>query len=178
MKSFGTFLKHPAIAWTVAGLAIVSAAVALLVLTRPPSVLPEDVRAKLTFSPLVVESTSEAYSTSSYKFNTAENNEQILSYITTTPYGAITVSQYSQPPAFVDIPEYKDRFLDNVVKRYATVQTANGAIYLGRTTKQDNKQLGVMLERGLIVWLNPEKELSEAQWREFGDLLELQKISR
>jgi hypothetical protein len=34
-----------------------------------------------------------------------------------------------------------------------------------------------MIERGLLVFMNPDKELSEAEWRSIGDQLEIQKVN-
>ena len=89
----------------------------------------------------------------------------------------MTVSEYVQPPQFAEIPEFKQRFLDNAIKQYATVQSANGTIYLGKQVKQDGKQLGILLERGLVVMFNPSSELSQAEWRRLGDQFDIQKIS-
>ncbi len=89
----------------------------------------------------------------------------------------VTVSEYSQPPEFTEIPEYKNRFLSNVINQYDTVQTSNGTIYLGRATKQDKKQLALMIERGLLVFMSPDKDLANAQWRSIGDQFEIQKIT-
>lgn len=145
--------------------------------TRETSPLPRDIRFALTFSPFVLPDGTKKYTTSDYKFSTAEDNVQILSYVIHTDEAiAISVSEYTQPQQFTDIPEYKDRFLTNVAKQYDTVQTSNGVIYLGRMTLQNNKQLGVMLEKGLIVFLSPDKELDKAHWRNLGDQLELQKV--
>lgn len=140
--------------------------------------IPSQVSTNLTFSPFALAGDAGSYSASDYKFSTAEGDVQILTYLIHTQDGTtITVSQYAQPPEFNDIPEYKDRFLTNVAKQYDTVQTSNGTVYLGRMTKQDNKQLAVMTEKGLLVLMNPDKEMSQAQWRSLVERLEIQKTS-
>jgi hypothetical protein len=146
--------------------------------TRDTNPIPIPLRSELTFSPFVIPEKVQSYTVSDYKFNTAENKVQILTYVVHAQDGInVSVSEYQQPSEFTDIPEYKDRFLSNIIKQYATVQTASGNIYLGRLPKQDNRQLGVMLERGLLVFLNPDKELSETQWHQIGDVLEIQKVA-
>lgn len=157
---------------------IVSGSIAVYrYVTRVVSPLPENISSQLSFSPLIISADSKSFSTSSYKFSTAEDNIQILTFIITTKDNiAVSVSEYVQPPQFTDIPEYRDRFLTNVAKQYATVPTASGTIYLGRMAKQDNKQLAVMIEKGLLIFLTPEKEMNEAQWRALGNSLELQAI--
>lgn len=136
------------------------------------SYIPESVKANLSFSPLVLPAQTAGYTTSDYKFNKAEDSTQILTYVIHTQDGAnITVSQYEQPPQFNEIPEYKDRFLSNVAKQYDTVETPNGTVYLGRMAKQEDKQLAVMIEKGLLILMNPSKELSHDQWHDLASKL-------
>lgn len=147
--------------------------------TRSTNPVPKHLRDDLTFSPLIIPSGSSRYTTTDYKFATAEDKVQILTYIIHTEEGvAISVSEYPQPNEFTEIPEYKDRFLTNVAKQYATVQTANGTVFLGRMPNQGNKQLAVLLERGLIVFMTPDRDMEQSHWRELGDEFTLQKMTR
>lgn len=154
---------------------IVSVTMTILYVTRDTSPLPEQIQKQLTFSPFILPNNIKNYSTTDYKFSTAEDKVQILSYIINTKDNSITLSEYSQPPQFSEITEYKDQFLTNVAKQYDTVSTSSGTIYLGRAVKQNNRQLAVMIERGLLVFMSPEKSLDSAQWRNLGDQLEIQK---
>lgn len=168
----GVFLGLGAVALIIAG------AGGYWYATRDTGPLPSQVRAELTFSPLVLPPGTKDYTAADYKFSTAEGKVQILSFLIRTKNGTtISLSEYTQPPEFTEIPEYKDRFLTNVAKQYATVQTSNGTIYLGRMPRQNNKQLAVLLERGLLVFMSPDKELSHAQWRNLGDQLEIQRVT-
>jgi hypothetical protein len=146
-------------------------------ITRDISPLPAAIRSQLTFSPFVIPKKAKAYPTTDYKFDVVENKEHVLSYVIHTKDVAVTVSEYTQPSEFSEIPEYKDRFLSNVTKQYATVQTSNGTIYLGRLSRQNNKQLAIMIEKGLLVFMSPTKDLDQAQWRNLGDQLEVQKVT-
>jgi hypothetical protein len=144
---------------------------------RDRNPIPTDVQAQLTFSPLIIPEQTSGFTTSNYTFSTVENDLKILSFIITTPTASVSVSEYPQPIEFIEIPEYKDRFLTNAINQYSVVPSSNGSIYLGRAVKQDNKQLAIMIERGLLVFMNPDKELSEAEWRSIGDQLEIQKVN-
>lgn len=146
-----------------------------LYVTRDDNPIPDNIQSQLTFSPFVLPSGSKEYSTSDYTFTTPEEQVQVLSYVIRLQDSTIAVSEYTQPPEFIDIPEYKDRFLTNIAKQYDTVPTANGTIYLGRLSRQNDKQLAVMLERGLLVFMSPDKDLTPSQWRNIGDQLEIQK---
>jgi hypothetical protein len=144
---------------------------------RDRNPIPSDVQTQLTFSPLVIPKETSGFTTSDYKFTTVENNLKILSFIIATPTTSVSVSEYPQPIEFIEIPEYKDRFLTNAINQYSVVPSSNGSIYLGRAVKQDNRQLAIMIERGLLVFMNPDKELSEAEWRSIGDQFEIQKVN-
>jgi hypothetical protein len=147
--------------------------------TQGTTPIPASLRSQLTFSPFILPLETKDATTSDYKFTTAEGAVKILSYkihVQNSGNNSITVSEYPEPTEFTEIPEYKDRFLTNVAKQYDVVQTANGTIYLGRLTKQGNQQLGILLERGLVVFMSPGRDLPSAQWRNIGDQLEIQKI--
>lgn len=146
-------------------------------LQRQAERIPSAIRSELTFSPFVLSLESNEFKATDYRLSQAETDVQLLSFVLTSKDIQITVSEYPQPPQFTDIPEYKERFLSNVIKQYAAVQTASGTIYLGRQEKQGNKQLAIMMERGLIVLMNPNKDLTDQQWRVIGEQLEIQRVS-
>lgn len=151
----------------------------VMFMNRDLNPIPKSLRNELTFSPLVIPLTNRTYTTSDYKFGSAEDSVQLLTYIIHTPeHAEVAVTEYTQPQEFTEIPEYKDRFLSNVANQYATVQSATGTIYLGRMPKQNNKQLAILLERGLILFMTPSRELDDATWRQIGDSLEIQKKTR
>lgn len=145
--------------------------------TRVVSPMPEEVRSQVNFAPLVVSEKSKNFTTDSYKYLKVEDGTEILNYSIHSEKGfTVAVSQYEQPPQFTEIPDYQNRFLTNVAKQYDTVQTSAGVIYLGRLSKQDNKQVGVMLDKGLIVFLSPNKDLDKDQWRSVGNVLRIENL--
>ena len=147
-----------------------------LYFTRDTNPIPNDIRQQLTFSPFVVPSGAADITTSNYAYTAAEDQVYVFSFVVQLPDEKVIISEYIQPPEFTDIPESRERFLTNIAKQYATVPTSNGTIYLGRLSLQDNKQVGILLERGLLVFMNPDNDLDEATWRRLGDQLEIQKV--
>lgn len=143
---------------------------------REAARIPAPIRQELAFSPLIVTLDNKDYEATDYKLSEVEDGVQLLSFVVHFQDKKVTVSEYTQPPQFVEITEYRERFLNNVIKQYATVQTANGTIYLGKQQKQNDKQLGIMLERGLVILFNPEENLTQAEWRRLGDQFDIQKI--
>ncbi len=138
--------------------------------------LPLEIHKSLNFSPLLISKNTKGYETVDYKYSAVEDGTKILSYIVNLENDiAVSVSQYVQPSQFEEIPEYKDRFLSNIAKQYDTIQTSNGIIYLGRQTLQNNKQLGLMIEKGLLILMSPGSDLDSNQWRKLGDQFYIQK---
>lgn len=153
----------------------VGGTVMILSLLPKPTVLPDPIRQRMSFSPLVTVQDSP-YKSRDFKLGRNENGAEILSFVTATPSGNdIVVTEQALPQEFTDIPEYRDKFLEN--KKDDTVATASGTINLFRATKQDNKVAGLMIERGLLIFLNPAKPLAKDEWRAFGDQLELQRVT-
>lgn len=161
----------------VSGLVLVSAIIAGYVyLNRDTSPIPDTIQRQLAFSPFILPKNAAGLTTSAYAYTTAEDRVRVFSFEVQLERGTMTVSEYIQPPEFSDIPEYRERFLTNIAKQYATVPTANGTIYLGRLSLQNHKQVGILLEKGLLVFMNPDRDLDEATWRRVGDQLEIQKV--
>lgn len=134
--------------------------------TRPTSPLPASVESQLPFSPLVVSKDEKKFTTSDYSLDTGEDGGKFLNYTIQSKDGyTIKVLQQEQPPAFIEIPEYKERVLTNKFKQYDTVQTSVGVVYLGRLAVPKDAQVGIVLEKGLLVFLTPSKELDKVQWR-------------
>lgn len=149
----------------------------VVVADRSTQTLPEDVQKNITFSPMVIPEDSKGFSATSYQLSKAEDETQVLSYVVKTDGSKkVTVSEYAQPPQFSDVAEYKQQFLANVAQQYDSVETTNGTIYLGKQAKNNNRQLGLMIEKGLLIFLNPEQDLDKAEWRRLGEQLELQKV--
>jgi hypothetical protein len=162
------------IIWAIAALVLVGLGAGIMYfVTRPTNALPSSISRQLSFSPFVLSSSGKQ-SASKYQLTKTENGVQSLVFHIKVSGADVTVTQSVQPSQFVDIPNYKDQFLSNVVNQYSTVQTANGVIYLGRADKQNNHQIGVMVEKGLLVFLNPTSELSEQTWRSIGNSLTIQ----
>lgn len=143
----------------------------LLFINRDTNPIPADIQSGLTFTPLVIPSDHDTLQTMNYRLSRGEDNTQLLEYTILWEEKRIVVSISVQPPQFSDIPEYKERFLSNIVQQTATVPTANGTMYLGQLSKQDNAQLGVLVERGLLVFMKPDAPLAENEWRVVGDAL-------
>ena len=147
-----------------------------------PSPLPDSVSDNLPFSPLVVPDAEKDFRASNYRYALIKEKEEeipLLSFTITSADGhnQINATEQPQPVQYSEIPEYKNQFLSNVARQYATIQSSNGTIYLGRLSKQDDKQVGIMIERGLLVFFYPTTgDIDDVTWRKLGDALHVQKL--
>ena len=146
------------------------------ILKPRPNPMPSSVSSQLEFSPLVVPANVKSPTTSDYKIGKIEE-DTVLSYVIHIDDASVTVSEYQQPSQFSDVPDFKDKFLENVIQKTSSVSTASGTIILGQQAKQKNKQMALMLERGLVIFMNPSKTLEEKQWRLIGDALDVVKTT-
>lgn len=150
----------------------------LLYFTRDRSPIPAEQRSELTFSPLIIPKDDREIVSSNFVVAPSEDGAtQLLTHSLRFNNTDILVSQYPQPPEFIEIPEYRERFLNNVVRQEQVVQTVNGTIYLGTLAKGDDSQIAVMLEKGLIVFMKPNEPLGQTSWRTIGDRLVVQPTS-
>ncbi len=160
----------------VVALVVIAASIVWKAFSRDTNPVPLAMRSQLDFSPFVIPKDNEVYATNDYGLTKSEDNTLILSYTVSTLENTIEISQYTQPLQFVDIPEYKDRFLTSVLQQNGTIPTANGTIYVGQLSNQENQPLGVLLEKGLIVFMKPTESLEETEWRRLGETLTIRKM--
>ncbi|NCU37597.1 hypothetical protein EOL96_00845 [Candidatus Saccharibacteria bacterium] len=135
----------------------------------------DDVLESLDFSPLVVTGSS-SFKPYDYKTSVMGDGVILLTYIIPLDSDrSVTVSEYPQPSQFTDVPDFKEKFLEDVIQQTSSVSSAGGTIILGKMAKQNNQQMAVMLDHGLVVFLVPSTELSERDWRKIGDSLVVQR---
>jgi hypothetical protein len=141
--------------------------------TRPTSTLPSGISRQLSFSPFVVANGSKI-SVDHYLASKATNNLQTLTFQIMFASKHVTATEQVQPDQFTDVADYKSHFLSSAFTQYSTIQTASGVIYTGPASKLQNQQIGLMLERGLLVFFYPSSQLSDQDWRTIGDNLMIQ----
>ena len=162
--------------WVIGGLLLIGLGFAAwFFLLRDTNPVPKDIRASLSFSPLVVPTDSSHFKTEQYGLSRAEDDTQILTYTIKGDGFTVKLSEYTQPSEFTEVTEYKERFLTNVVQQKKTIQTANGTIYIGGLSKQNNAEIGVMMENGLLVFMQPSRSLDDTEWRRVGESLEIRR---
>lgn len=137
--------------------------------------LPRAITSELEFTPIVVRADASGYTSESFEYSAVEDDARVLSYKVNLPSGNhLTVTQYPQPPQFIEIADFKSKFLET--KSEQTVLVELGIIHLYHPEKQQSKQIGLMLEKGLLLFFNPDQNLDQAEWRAFGNSLTVQRL--
>ena len=139
-------------------------------------VLPAAINNKLAFSPLVISDGSKIIA-DQYRASNAQKDIQTLSFRAAFEGKKVSVTEQVQPGQFTDVADYKSHFLSSAFTDYRTVQTANGSIYVGPASKLQDQQIGVMVEKGLLVFFYPSKDLTDQDWRLIGDSLTVENTS-
>jgi hypothetical protein len=136
--------------------------------------VPEEIASQLDFSPFVVmtpkKNNMQVYS---YKY---DPDTKTLSYIVRLHDSRqLTFNEQASPSNFDEIPELYSKLLDGL-NRYADISTSNGRLYL--TRPKDGKQVGVLNERGVLLFVRANtQDLSEQQWKSLIERLEIEKFN-
>jgi len=129
---------------------------------RPP--LPDAIYSRLNF-PLLAPASGSAYkiqqSTAKYNapsrvvlFHVANGNQNML------------VTEQATPDPFNDIPNYYQTLV-NDLRDYADISTASGTVSLTRPVELKGQQTAVSNNKGVLIFVRPNHDLSEDQWRAF-----------
>ncbi|OYW85724.1 hypothetical protein B7Z17_01800 [Candidatus Saccharibacteria bacterium 32-49-10] len=162
-----------ALPWTLIAAASFAGLFFLYQANKPVSPLPETIKSTMDFSPFVLPTDNPHYTSENFTYGAPDDKQpdvRVLRFVATskTNSAKMTVTEQIIPDQFTDIPEYKEKFLEGY--RSDTVQSANGIIYIG---KKDNQEIGIMFEKGLMVFLYPEQTISKNEWRQFAETLEI-----
>lgn len=77
----------------------------------------------------------------------------------------VTVSEQATPDQFTDIPTYSEKVFQKFGE-YKTFEMSIGIVHLVRSPK-DKQQAAVINTKGTLMFVKPDKDLTEDQWREF-----------
>ena len=126
-------------------------------------------------SPLPANLTDQATSTVlvpitndiSVNRTTASYNPHIKLLVFSVQVGGIRTvfSEQPTPNTFVDIPQVYDRVIEQS-QEYGSFETALGTVHLTRPRNAYGKQTAILNTRGTLLFVKPDKELSDSNWRQ------------
>lgn len=127
------------------------------------SIIPKQIQAQLTSTVFLPQGDNLNTSSRTVKY---DKSLRLLSFRTQIyDVTAVTVSEQPSPDAFVDIPGYQDKFFQ-AIGGYKTFETTVGVVHLVKDPK-NGQQAAAMSTKGTLLFVKPDKELSEDQWRAF-----------
>lgn len=95
-----------------------------------------------------------------------DSNLKVLTFVVTCFGIKNTVSEEAAPDAFNDIPGYYDKLIETL-NGYSTFGTVIGNVSLTRPVEFHGDQSAVLNAKGTLLFAHPVKDLSDSQWREF-----------
>jgi hypothetical protein len=95
-----------------------------------------------------------------------DTNTKVLFATYNTTDNKIIVSQQATPDAFKDIPQYYSKLLDRF-HQYKDINTAIGTVTLTHPEELKGKQSAVAHVKDTLLFANPDKDLSDEEWKDF-----------
>lgn len=135
---------------------------------KPP--IPGPIKAKLTSTLLVPRGGDYQVKRESAKY---DPKLKVLTYeVAINGVGSAVVSEQPTPDSFIDIPQVYDKVVANM-NEYGTFDSDIGTVHLTRPKDLGGKQAAVMNAKGTLMFVKPERDLSDDQWRKLFNGLEV-----
>lgn len=145
-------------AFAVIGLIIIS-----VLLIAPKNPLPGAIRKQVNYVILAPVSGATVVDRESTKFDT---KLKLLSFNATLNDIKMVISQQPTPDSFSDIPQVYDKVVANM-NEYSKFDVIVGTVHLTRPKDLGGKQAAVINTKGTLMFVKPDKDLTDDQWRLF-----------
>jgi len=141
----------------------------MLVAPKPP--VPVEIKRAVTSTIMVPQVREVEVSRDSMIY---DSKLKLLSF-TVAAYGVKTVvSEQPTPESFIDIPQVYDKVVTNM-NEYSKFDSDSGTVHLTRPKDLKGKQAAVMNAKGALMFVKPDRDLSDEQWRKLFNGLEVVK---
>jgi hypothetical protein len=151
------------------GLVIITVAVTAAMLLKPKPFLPPKIKSKTTSVVFVSKAPNILNNQNSVKY---DDRIKLLSYQATLFGVHSVISEQPTPDSFTDIPQVYQKVL-NSWKEYKNFSAPLGTVYLTRPGDQGGKQVAVLNAKGTLMFVKPDKDLTEDQWRQYFKSIEV-----
>ncbi len=95
-----------------------------------------------------------------------DDKAKVLYFKAQAGSGAVlNFNEQATPDSFVDVPEVYSKLTEKL-QEYKTLDTAAGRVSLTHPVELKGKQTAVVLSQGTMIFVRPDKDLSEDDWRE------------
>lgn len=162
--------KHLVRQWVGAGLVvlglilvILGAILGYIQWQKSEQVIPSDINKQVSFVifwPYKAASAIPDKTTLKY-----DATNKLLSYLAyTSDKIKLTISEQSSPEVFSDVPQAYDKFTSDL-QQYSSFDSLSGKVYLTHPKELKGGQTAVMNVKGTLVFVRPDKNLSDDTWR-------------
>ena len=153
-------------------IAIMALATGAFLYIRSQSTIPAQIKQQLDFLVfLPQENQSFRIDHKSFKYDA---NLKVFSVVVTSFNIKNTISEQPTPDAFNDVPGYYDK-LTQTLNLYESFDSNLGKVYLTRPKELNGKQSAVMSTKGTLMFASSDKDLTDSQWRQFFNSLNVVK---
>ena len=153
------------------GLSAVIVIIVIAILFWPRPFISDKIKNEVT-SPIFVPSGQQVQNKkATVKF---DDKLKLLSFQSTIYSVNFTISEQPTPESFTDIPQVYQKVLASW-KQYGQFDTAVGTVYLTRPGNQNGRQVGVLNAKGTLTFVKADKDLSDDQWRQTFNNLDIVK---
>lgn len=139
----------------------------MLLAPKPP--VPIEIKCGVTSTILVHKDRDIGVNREPMKYDTAS---KLLSYFAIAYGVKILVSEQPTSESFIDIPKTFDKVAANM-NEYAKFDSNTGTVHLMRPEELAGKQTAVMNSKGTLMFVKPDRDLSEDQWNKLFSKLEV-----
>jgi hypothetical protein len=154
-------LKNP-LAIFIVVVMLLGAIAATVIILAPKPAISKTIQRQVTTTIFVTRSARVVIDKPSVAYN---DKLKLLTYAATTDGVKVVVSQQPSPTSFIDIPQVFDKVLAEM-REYSKFEVAAGTVHLTRPKDLKGKQAAVLNSKGTLMFVKPESDLSDDQWRQ------------
>jgi hypothetical protein len=164
-------MKQYRIVWLMGATLAVVGVLTITLLAKSEHALSSDIRKQYQATLLVPRA-----DTIEIKADTAEYApaDKLLTYHVIYQGSDLILSEQPTPEQFNDFPDLFEKLLGGMGK-YKSIDVELGTVHLTRPPSLKGGQTAVMNTKGTLLFVKPDKDLSEAEWRLFFQSLEVDK---
>ena len=152
---------------------IVLAGVVIFAQAKSEQLIPENIKKQLSFNVILPTDTETSkIDKTSIKYSA---DEKLLAYeVNLSDGNKLVVSEQPSPESFIDAPQSYDKLIGSL-QQYAAFDTQKGRVFLTKPENLKGGQTAVMNSSGVLLFIRPEKALTEDAWKQLFNNIEIVK---
>jgi len=132
-------------------------------------IIPHAIKKQLSVVTLIPKGNQFIVDKTSFKY---EPSAKALTFVVSSFGVKNIISEQVTPDSINDIPQYLDKLTESL-NAYTSFDSVVGKVYLTRPKELSGEQSAVMNTKGVLLFAHPVKDLTDDQWRQFFNSLEI-----